>query len=77
MKEETKARMIEVADMVAADAERDVHEAEGQALHFALSVFTSNGRNVSTFWGKQNAMIKTLAVVLSELAKEVKTDDDI
>ncbi len=58
-----KEKVIKVLGMIADDAEKDVNEAEGKPF---------TGRNVSEFNGKQNAMIRKLALTLKEILEDEK-----
>ena len=59
-----KEKILKVLTMISEDAKKDVKEAEGQLF---------NGRNVSVFNGKQNAMIGALADILKEVFKDATT----
>lgn len=61
-----KKRVIEVMDLVAQDAENDVHEMEGKPF---------TGRAVSVQFGNVGAMLKTLANAVKALVEELVPDD--
>jgi hypothetical protein len=63
-----KARVMEVMDLIAKDAENDVNEMEGKPF---------TGRAVSVQFGNVGAMLVALANAVKALVEELVPDEEI